>query len=303
MKAITAYMANRTGNRENDGERRNEHTPYRREYENRSEYMPPENRVYNRQPNQYTTRSAMDEDRPEANEMRRRRDSRGRYMTYDGGAENRYRGRDGRWKSGTRRSEYDGGEYDNYPTGARMGDDDDEDDEDEGREYGVRVIPKNVIEWPYGPHMPPESRMIGFGNRTPDYMPRNHYGSETEHGMSERGMAGMHHDGTFDKKTMERWVNHMRDDKDKPIEPWSVDEVKPLAMRFGYPTHGEKFDDFFAAIHMMKSDFCAVAEDFDVNTPAFYAALADAWLKDPDAAMQGRDKLETYYTCIIKGMK
>lgn len=107
----------------------------------------------------------------------------------------------------------------------------------------------------------------------------------------------------MDKQSMEKWVKHMRDDKDMPIKPWTVEEVKPLAMRFGYPTSGEKFDEFYTAIHMMKSDYCAVAEDFDVNTPAFYAALADAWLKDPDAAIQGREKLEAYHKYIVMGKK
>lgn len=43
------------------------------------------------------------------------------------------------------------------------------------------------------------------------------------------------------------------------------------------------------------------AEEFEVDTPAYYAALADAWLKDPDAKLKGRDKLEAYYKCIVMG--
>lgn len=105
------------------------------------------------------------------------------------------------------------------------------------------------------------------------------------------------------KEKMHKWVKEMRDDKDKPLEPWSEDEVKPLARRFGYPINGEEFENFYTAIHMMKSDYCSVAEEFDVDTPAFYAALADAWLSDPDAAVQDREKLEAYYKYIVKGKK
>lgn len=251
MKAISAYMANRS----TDGDGR------RREYENRAN---------ERHPDQYDVRNAMGEYQPEGTEMRRRRDSRGRYMMDEDMPESRYRGR-------------------------RM---DDDDDEPETR--------SNVIEWPYGPHMPPESRMIGFGNRPREYEPRSHYDggrAEAEVGGTMWMQPVEHSNGRMDKHTMEKWVNHMRDDKDEPIKPWSPEEIKPIASRFGYPTSGEKFEDFYVAIHMAKSDYCAVAEEFDVNTPAFYAALADAWLKDPDAALRGREKLETYYNCIVKGKK
>lgn len=253
-----------------------------------------------RQPNQYRPGNDMDEHRPHDTGMERGGDS-GSRMTYeDGGPESRYRGRDGRWKAGRRRSEYDGGANDTYPTERRMGDDDDMDED----------VQSNVIQWPYAPgmpHMPPESRMIGFGNRPREYETRSHY----DGGRQEAEVGGTmwmqpveeHQHERMDKQSMEKWVKHMRDDKDMPIKPWTAEEVKPLAMRFGYPTSGEKFDEFYTAVNMMKSDYCAVGEDFDVNTPAFYAALADAWLKDPDAALRGREKLEAYHKYIVMGKK
>lgn len=115
------------------------------------------------------------------------------------------------------------------------------------------------------------------------------------------GSVWMDEDDDVDTGKLMEWVQDMRDDSNKRIDPWSADEVKPLARRFGYPTTGEQFSDFYTAIHMMKSDYCSVAEEFDVDTPAFYAAMADAWLKDPDAKMKGRKKLEAYYKCIVKG--
>jgi hypothetical protein len=108
-------------------------------------------------------------------------------------------------------------------------------------------------------------------------------------------------DDAVDTGMLMEWVQDMKDPKGKHIEPWSADEIKPLARRFGYPTTGEEFSDFYTAVHMMKSDYCAVAEEFDVDTPAYYAALADAWLKDPDAKLKGRKKLEAYYRCIVMG--
>ena len=239
----------------------------------------------------------MDEHRPRDTGMERGGDS-GSRMTYeDDGPESRYRGRDGRWKAGRRRSEYDGGAYDMDQTARRVGD-----DEENGGEMRDNVIP-----WPGSPHMPPQNRSIGFGANPQRYETRSHYDGgrqEAEVGgtMWMQPVEDRQHE-RMDKQSMEKWVKHMRDDKDAPIEPWSTEEIKPLATRFGYPTSGEKFDNFYTAIHMMKSDFCAVADEFDVDVPAFFAALADAWLKDPDAALHNREKLEAYYKYIVKGKK
>lgn len=208
-------------------------------------------------------RSGMHDDWPESPEMRRRRDKRGRYMG-DEGEE--------------MRGEYVGMDYrPDYPIAPRE--------------------PRNSLY---------DGGGIGFSND--EYRPASsHKGGVQPQSAQVGGTLWMKPneggESKLDKKTMEKWVHHMEDDKGQTLKPWSPEEIKPMAMRFGYPTSGERFDEFYTAIHMMKSDFCAVAEDFDVNTPAFYAALADAWLKDPDAALRGREKLETYYNCIVKGKK
>lgn len=276
MNAISAYLAQRHFQSGGDDRR---------------------NGADQRQPNQYGPNNALDEHWPRDNGMERGGDSGRRMNNEVNGPESRYRGRDGRWKAGTRRSEYDGGAAYNDQTSRRMGDDDDMDDD----------VQSNVIPWTGSPHMPPQNRSIGFGANPMRYETRSHY----EGGKAEAEVGGTmwmkpverEHDqeSAFDKNTMEKWVHHMEDDKGKPIQKWSAEEIKPIASRFGYPTFGEKFDDFYTAMHMMKSDYCSVAEDFDVNTPAFYAALADAWLKDPDAEVKGREKLEAYYKHIVKG--
>lgn len=233
-----------------------------------------------------------------------------------GGAENRYRGRDGRWKAGRRRSEFEdimGEEWqEEMPQDARAYDPRNE-YQPQRNEYG-RAESRYKPDYPIAPREEGEmrrSRQIGFGNDLRgDYEARSHYGGQ-EGGKGEDGMiqgGGMfwmknpEHE-KLDKQKIEKWVHSMTDDKDKPIQPWSAEEIKPLAMRFGYPGSGEEFENFYAVIHMMKSDYCAVAEEFDVNTPAFYAAMADAWLKDPDAEVHGREKLEAYHKYIVKGKK
>ena len=299
MRAVMAYRLSRGGNsdemrRGGEGERRSEYRePGMREYNNRrSEYGAGESRIYNaeRQPNQYPARNTMDEEPPES----------------------RYRGRDGRWKAGRRRSEMDGDRDEDWPEDARAYEARNE-YQPQPNNYG-RVENRYKPDYPIAPRDEggmAEGRRIGFGNQDRSYGARNHYPEEG----GEGGMKGqtIRAGGTFwmenpegeklAKQTMEKCVRSMKDDKEKPLEPWSTDEIKPLASRFGYPSSGEKFDTFYTAIHMMKSDFCAVAEEFDVNVPAFYAAMADAWLRDPDAAMQDREKLEAYYKHIVKGKK
>lgn len=318
MRAVMAYRMSRGGNsnemrrggnQNNYGEARGNQDAYnemRGGGGNRSEY--------GEMRGGYSEMRQGGGNRIEYGEMRRG----GNRSAYDemgedyGGAESRYRGRDGRWKAGRRRSEMDGGMDEDWPEDARA--------YDARNEYQPKPNNYGRVESRYKPEYPiapmdeggmAQGRRIGFGNQDRSYGARNHYSEEGGEGESKGQMvrAG----GTFwmenpegeklDKQTMEKWVHSMKDDKGKPIEPWSPEEIKPLASRFGYPSSGEKFDTFYTAIHMMKSDFCAVAEEFDVNVPAFYAALADTWLRDPDAAMQYREKLEAYYKHIVKGKK
>ena len=228
-----------------------------------------------RQPNQYTTRNE-----------------------YEGGAESRYRGRDGRWKSGTRRSEYEGGmnayggdmrEHDEH----RMGGDDDE----EGRKYKIEVLPsKNVVDWPYSTPERHESRrnarQIGFGamntmgsgDRMNEHMQRGHSGMEPME---------------FDRETAENWVRNMRnEDKAHPVGgKWSPDMLKPLAMKYGIPTDGARFWEFYAMANAMYSDYGEVARKFGITSPEFYACMARAWMDDADAEP---DKTALYYEYIVK---
>lgn len=320
MNAIAAYMASRSPSRESDN-RRNEYSgneprgeyqsdPLRREYENRRrEHGGEESRVYNadrqRQPNQYPARNAMGEYWPEGNEMQGGGDGRGREMNEYVGAESRYRGRDGRWKAGRRRSEYDGGAYDNYPMDRRMGGDDDE-EEEEKKKYNVTVQPKNVIQWPYMPgmpHMPPDSRMIGFGNRPKEYETRSHYGHEHMHENLTGGKAWMDEDTmpVMDRETAEKWVRSMKnEDNARPSGGrWSMEELKPMAQKMGYnpDPEDEEFIQFWAMTNAMYSDYCTVAKKFNITSPEFYGMMAKAWLDDKDAMP---NKTALYYECCVK---
>lgn len=212
--------------------------------------------------------------------------------------ESRYRGKDGRWRAGTR-SEYDDSphmsEYDGRPT--RMGEYDGgwhepprNDEDEKGRKYKIEVLP-NSYEQPQGGDYR-TSRQIGFGAR--NNMDDTHH---TEPHM--RGRSGMDEGRDFDRETAEHWVRSMRnEDKAHPTGgKWSADSLRPMAQKYGIPTDGAKFWEFYAMTNAMYSDYAEVAKKFGITSPEFYACMAKAWLEDEDAEP---DKTALYYEYIVK---
>lgn len=225
---------------------------------------------------------------------------------YDGGAESRYRGRDGRWRAGTRRSEYSGmtGDWpddrrhepmeNNYDRRRAGGDDD---DEEEGRKYKIEVMPKNVVEWPYTPVGPGTraNRQIGFGAQNNMEHGDMKHEDDYHMGRSESHMDGME----FDRETAEHWVRSMRnEDKAHPVGgKWTAEMLKPLAQKYGIPTDGKKFWELYAMTNAMYSDYGEVARKFGITSPEFYVCMAKAWMEDKDAEP---DKTALYYEYIVK---
>lgn len=222
-----------------------------------------------RQPNQYTTRSEYD------------------------GAESRYRGKDGRWRSGTRRSMgEDGSTQARYsePKSSYMGGEDD--DDEHSHQYKVEVMPSNVIPF----HEPHEnyrtSRQIGFGAQN-NMEPSG--AREQNHMMGK----GEYQEKEFDRHTAEKWVRSMRnEDKAHPVGgKWSPDMLKPLAQKYGIPTDGKRFWEFYAMTNAMYSDYGEVARKFGITSPEFYVCMAKAWMDDKDAEPE---KTALYYEYIVK---
>jgi hypothetical protein len=212
---------------------------------------------------------------------------------YEGGTESRYRGKDGRWKAGTRRSMTE-----DWPMEKRSNMDG---DDEEGRKYKIEVLPNNVVQWPgydepYSEHRMPTddyrtSRQIGFGAR--NNMDEDHHSNEHMMGRSEE------HSMDFDRETAEHWVRNMRnEDKAHPVGgKWSPDVLKPLAQKYGVPTEGKKFWELYAMTNAMYSDYGEVARKFGITSPEFYVCMAKAWMNDQDAEP---DKTALYYEYIVK---
>lgn len=223
----------------------------------------------------------------------------------EGMAEMRYRGDDGRYKSGTRRATYNE-PTENYSPKRRW------EVSVEPRSYQVTEPGKEHIE----PHVPyedddpetmdpyqasmmydqyddPPGRVIGFRP------PRSHYGS-AQAGGSHTQMGRHHmkmHD--FDRETAERWVDGMEnEDQRQPTGgKWEPDFMKTMAQKLGIPTDGEKFWEFYAMANAMYSDYSEVLKKYNATNPMCFAELAKAWMNDKDAV---DDKTMVYYECIVK---
>ena len=77
---------------------------------------------------------------------------------------------------------------------------------------------------------------------------------------------------------------------------WSMEQVKPIATKYGIPTEGEKFFEFWAVMNAMYSDYYPVAKKYNTLTPDYFADLAMAFISDKDAV---KNKAAVYYECIV----
>lgn len=160
-----------------------------------------------------------------------------------------------------------------------------------------------------------EDRRMGFGEQPMDNYDhemrrrRNdgatmHHGGSFEHepirfgGMvsMERGKHGGHH---MTQEMAEEWVEGLEgsDPARQHGGKWTVDQIKPIATKYGIPTEGERFWEFWAVMNAMYSDYYPVAKKYNVLTPDFFADLAMAFISDKDAV---ENKSVMYYECIAK---
>lgn len=162
----------------------------------------------------------------------------------------------------------------------------------------------------------PMDRRMGFGERDGyehemrrrrsdgTWMNHGGYGGEDEPirfgGMvSMRGGKDKSHQ-KMTREMAEQWVEGMQGDD--PAKPhggkWTADQVKPIATKYGIPTEGDRFWEFYAIMNAMYSDYYMVAKKYNALTPDFFADLAMAFISDKDAV---KNKSVVYYECIANG--
>lgn len=99
---------------------------------------------------------------------------------------------------------------------------------------------------------------------------------------------------TFTKEDALYWVEHMENSDGTTGAQWTMDETSAMAKSMGVYLPG---CIWFAAVNMMRSDYCLVARKHGVDKPEFYADMAEAFLFDKDAG-EPEEKISAYYHCV-----
>lgn len=101
---------------------------------------------------------------------------------------------------------------------------------------------------------------------------------------------------TFTKEDALYWVEHMENSDGTTGAQWTMDETSAMAKSMGVYLPA---CIWFAAVNMMRSDYCLVARKHGVDKPEFYADMAEAFLFDKDAG-EPEEKISAYYHCVAK---
>lgn len=107
------------------------------------------------------------------------------------------------------------------------------------------------------------------------------------------------HTHAITREMAEKWTSGMvNEDPSKPRgAKWTMDQIAPIAQKYGIPTEGERFWEFFAVMNMLYSDYYMIAKKYNVLTADFFADMAMAFISDKDAV---ENKVSAYYECIVK---
>ena len=103
----------------------------------------------------------------------------------------------------------------------------------------------------------------------------------------------------FDRTTAMQWAAAMRNADGTTGPHWSMDQTSAIADGMGVQETDIPRWAWGVTMNMMYSDYYHVAEEFGLNRPEFYAALAKAFLLDKDGPGPER-KLMEYYEHVVK---
>ena len=254
----------------------------------------------------------------------RKRDSRGRYMDGDDGAEMRNERGNNQY---TRERRNDMGDH-RMADMRYMGDDMRRHEDRPGtRDRPDMTDRPGMLDRPdMRREMGGEGYVIWDNHREPAWQPPERYGTPEHRGEGNitdmrqygrrysPGMAmgggekqpqkrqiGFHQGGDeqgehLTKEQAERWVEQMRGADGSHGGRWKWNEIRQYAQNFGISGE-QKMIEFFAIINAMASDYGKIAKKYGVDKVDFYADLAKAWLDDVDAVP---GKAMIYYDCIVQ---
>jgi hypothetical protein len=103
----------------------------------------------------------------------------------------------------------------------------------------------------------------------------------------------------FTEEIAEAWVERL--ENTDPAKPhggkWSAEQIKPVAQKYGIPTEGEKFWEFYAVMNMLYSDYYGVAKKYNALNADFFSDMAMAFISDKDAV---ENKVAAYYEAVVE---
>lgn len=138
-----------------------------------------------------------------------------------------------------------------------------------------------------------DDQVVDFENGMHDYPRRGDY-----------EMDGHHPSGLMKlkKKDYHEWEKNLENADGTKGKHFEAEQIKRVAEQMGidYEEYNEK--DLCMTANMLYSDYCAVLKNLLTPDKELigYVKLAQAWLEDEDASVQGSEKLALYYWCIVK---
>lgn len=180
-------------------------------------------------------------------------------------------------------------------------------EDEEESTYKVRVSPQSTqpMTWPYAPGMTDGERYANYGrederDRQIGFGAAMHMDGGQQHRQMQRGSTGMMQEELpeLDEETAIMWVDSMQgEDRSKPQGgKWTTEQLEPLAKKYGIPTKGPEWWQFYAVVNAMYADYCEVAKAYNITSPDFYAKMALAFIRDKDALP---DKVERYLRYVV----
>ena len=139
-----------------------------------------------------------------------------------------------------------------------------------------------------------ETEMRQYGRKyDPSRMTAGHAEKQYHHmGRADGSGSGDH----LTRDEAERWVARMKSADGKTGGRWPYQEVKRYAGNFD--VHGEeKIVEFYAVMNALATDYGDVAKRYGVDKVDFWADLAKAFIDDKDAVP---GKVKKYYECIAQ---
>ena len=98
-----------------------------------------------------------------------------------------------------------------------------------------------------------------------------------------------------------KWERELENADGTRGKHFNAEQVKKIAEQMGINYKGYDEKELLMTANMLYSDYCAVLKSIipqDKEVVA-YVKLAQAWLEDPDAPVEGSEKLALYYWCIV----